>query len=194
MRRRPSDSEQERISLGSIRAYPGTFDFPPVHVLMITLRKIIVATDFSRLGSCAVSRAALLAQEHGSELVLVHVIPDAEFEWVGATGPDGSAGTVFSREKFAQTALVRLSSTARGIEERYGVACQPKVDIRTYAAMHSHRGGGCGSRGPWCAWRTLSPSLVHGIYRTEDIEDKPVSNVAGEGGTDPSVRKRSRPR
>jgi len=94
---------------------------------MITLRKIIVATDFSRLGSCAVSRAALLAQEHGSELVLVHVIPDAEFEWVGATGPDGSAGTVFSREKFAQTALERLSSTARGIEERYGVACQPKV-------------------------------------------------------------------
>lgn len=34
---------------------------------------LLVATDFSESANCAVERAAILAEQHGFELILVHV-------------------------------------------------------------------------------------------------------------------------
>ncbi len=42
---------------------------------MNTLKRILVSTDFSRLGNDAVSRATLLAAREGAELLVVHAFP-----------------------------------------------------------------------------------------------------------------------
>lgn len=42
---------------------------------MITIKRILAATDFSRLGNDAIRRATLLAAREGTELLVVHAFP-----------------------------------------------------------------------------------------------------------------------
>ena len=94
---------------------------------MMSLLRLFVATDFSRPGSYAVARAALLAQERGSKLALVHIMPEARFEWPDTSERD-AAGTVFSAAKLAEAALERLADTARRIKDRHGVNCELRLE------------------------------------------------------------------
>ena len=159
---------------------------------MMSLRKIVAATDFSLPGNYAVSRAAHLAQEYRSSLALVHVMPEAGFEWLGTSVP-GVSVDVFSAEKFAEAVLERLSDLARGIEKRHGVACELRLESgRPAERIAAIASGRRGSPGPRCARRTLDSSLVHGIHRAEAAEDEPVSNVAGQAGATRALRESSR--
>ena len=47
---------------------------------MVTIRRILVPTDFSDCAVLAVRYAAELADKFGAELVLLHVVPDSVLE------------------------------------------------------------------------------------------------------------------
>lgn len=43
---------------------------------MISIRKVLAATDFSEQSRLAIGRAALICQEHSAQLELLHVIEE----------------------------------------------------------------------------------------------------------------------
>jgi nucleotide-binding universal stress UspA family protein len=57
----------------------------------ITLRRIVVGTDFSRPASKAVRRAAILAAEHKAKLEIVHVMPLVDKTILKRMGLDNSS-------------------------------------------------------------------------------------------------------
>lgn len=92
---------------------------------MITLHRILAATDFSPAADRAVRRAALIAKQHGAELHLLHVVPPLSL-YAGQeidTGALDEAALTSSGE--------RLGPLAKVLAEHYG--------IRTHAAWRIGR-------------------------------------------------------
>lgn len=79
---------------------------------MNTLKRILVSTDFSRLGNDAVSRATLLAAREGAELLVVHAFPRLS-ALEAAFGLDGNLPTLLRAAADANIeALVEAGRTA----------------------------------------------------------------------------------
>ncbi len=102
---------------------------------MITIRRILVPTDFSECATPAVRYAAELADKFGAELVLLHVVPDtvlalpdavmptptpmADLDALTESGKIGLANliTAMKLEKYKPRAEVRLGSPEHEIVE-----------------------------------------------------------------------------
>ena len=78
----------------------------------MTLRRILVATDFAESAERALACAVQLARRHGAELVLVHVYMDLP------AYPEITAGQVVAiyeeQRAWIEAALERLARAARG--------------------------------------------------------------------------------
>lgn len=82
---------------------------------MQNLNRIVVATDFSAAAKRAVSRAALIAQQHGAELHLVHVVSPLSLypgQDIGSVADDGTP---------LADARAQLDAAAQGLHQRYGL-------------------------------------------------------------------------
>ena len=89
---------------------------------MITLKRILVATDFSRLGNAAVHRAVLLAARENAELLIVHAFPrQSALEAAFGVDADLSARLRTAAETHC-AALVDAARTAGAAKVRAEIA------------------------------------------------------------------------
>lgn len=85
---------------------------------MQNLSRIVVATDFSVSAERAVGRAALIAQQHGAELHLIHVIPPLSLY------PGQDIGSITDDGTSQLATRAQLDGAAQALLKRYGLRAQ----------------------------------------------------------------------
>jgi universal stress protein A len=136
---------------------------------MITIRRILVPTDFSEHALPAVRYAAELADKFGAELILLHVVPDAVLALPDAVMPtptplaDLDALTAAGKQGLANLiAAEKLESRHPRIEVRIG---SPTAEI-VAAANDLHADLLCiGTHGRSGLARVLLGSVAEHILR-----------------------------
>jgi CPA2 family monovalent cation:H+ antiporter-2 len=88
--------------------------------------RILTATDFSGPATLAVERAARLAAEHRSRLLLLHVVPHNALQQPGDVRPDASP-TDTERAALVEDAQARIARLAATVRGRHGVASETRI-------------------------------------------------------------------
>lgn len=88
------------------------------------IKRMLVATDFSRHAEAAVRRAALLAKADGAELEIVHAVymPPLAGAWSKLIAGEG-----ITEERLCSDAAIRLGGLAASIAKRIGVTPATRV-------------------------------------------------------------------
>ena len=92
---------------------------------MNPIRRIVAATDFSENAGHALARAALIAEEHGAELSLAHILNASTLH---------AMKTVFSEQPFVERDLLSasqgaLAEAAAGAATRLGISVTTAVRV-----------------------------------------------------------------
>lgn len=105
---------------------------------MVSIRRVLVPTDFSDCAACAVRYAAELADKFGAELILLHVVPDTVLALPDAVMPtpapmvDLNALTEAGKTGLANlVAALKLGSRNPRLEVRLGSPEQEIVAAAT---------------------------------------------------------------
>ncbi|MBP3957505.1 universal stress protein [Gemmata sp. G18] len=98
---------------------------------MITIRRILVPTDFSDCAALAVRYAAELADKFGAELVLLHVVPDTVLALPDAVMPTPAPMTDF--QALADAGKIGLANLITAMKlEKY----KPRAEVRLGSPEH----------------------------------------------------------
>lgn len=90
------------------------------------LKHILAATDFSDLAGQAVGRAALLAQQHGATLHLIHVVPSVSWKIFGRALIEHP---LITEKHLYESAQQHLQEQAETCRKRFGLDVRCHADI-----------------------------------------------------------------
>ena len=116
----------------------------------MSLHTLLAATDFSAPSHHTAKRAAMLAQQIGAKLELVHVLDKNELnELLRLLSGNGEAW----QERIRSQARESLSQLANNISEPHSVKCWTPFGGGRSTGEH-RRSGGCPQRESSDCWRT----------------------------------------
>jgi nucleotide-binding universal stress UspA family protein len=94
--------------------------------IVMNIKSLLAATDFSPAADLAVERAARLARHHAATLHLLHVVPRISWRMFGGAFTEHPLAM---EERMHDAARTRLLEMADAVEKRYAVAVQAHVEI-----------------------------------------------------------------
>ena len=108
---------------------------------MRRFKRIMVASDLSKVSRGALNTAIVFAQSKGAELIIVHVIvPIAPFVPEQLIQPGILETIEVDARRWAEKQLARLAAAARKSGVRVKGCCSPAIlPIRSFARLATHR-------------------------------------------------------